>query len=444
LTEQVEWLAHHAVRGAMWERAVRYLRQAGEKAVARSANREAVAFFEQALTALSHLPESQQTLSEELDIRIALGPCLGAVHGDGSREKENLYVAARELCLSLDDRPRLFPALWGPWHVSFNRGFYREARDLADGLLGLARELGDPVILLEARHSLWTTLYPNGELESGEVHAREGLEQYDTHRHRVYTSIYGGHDTGVCCLNFAAVTAWTRGYPDRALRYTQEALRLAGQISQPSSQNLALYYAAWVHCQRREHQASVEKAEAAVATAQAHGLRSDRAALLARLGHDGVLEEAELARLHQTARPPWWLWTHTFTFCLLAEAYGRADLPEKGLAVMAEIPEPALETVYGPEVHRCRGELLLRQGDEHAYAAETCFRSAVELSRHGGCRSLELRAATSLSGLLAQLGRREEARHILNDVYGWFTEGFATADLRGASTLLDQLSAASN
>jgi len=445
LTEQVEWLAHHAVRGAMWERAVRYMRQAGEKAVARSANREAVAFFEQALTALSKMPESQQTLSEELDIRIALGPCLGAVHGDDSPEKEVLYVAARELCLRLDDRPRLFPTLWGLWHVSFNRGFYRDARGLAEGLLGLARELGDSVLLLEARHSLWTTLYPNGDLESAEGHAREGLEQYDMQRHRVYASIYGGHDTGVCCLNFAALTAWTRGYPDRALRYTQEALRLAGQISQPYSRNLALYYAAWVHCQRREHRATVEKAEAAIANASAHGLRrSDRIALLARLGHDGVLEEAELARLHQIAHPPWWLWTHTFVVCLLAEAYGRAGLPQKGLAVIAEIPEQALETVYGPEVHRCRGELLLRQGEDHTAEAETCFRSAVKLSRHGGYRSLELRAATSLSRLLAQRGRHEEARHILNDVYSWFTEGFDTADLRGAKTLLDELSAASN
>jgi hypothetical protein len=197
--------------------------------------------------------------------------------------------------------------------------------------------------------------------------------QYDPQRHRAYASVYGGHDTGVCCLNFAALTAWTRGYPDRALRYTQEALGLAGQISHPHSTNLALYYAAWVHCQRREYRATVEKAEAALDSASAHGLRSDRTALLARLGLD-ALEESELARLHQTARGPWWLWTDTFTFCFLAEAYGRAGLPDRGLAVLAEIPEQALETVYAPEVHRCRGELLLGRGDAHRPEAETCFR----------------------------------------------------------------------
>jgi hypothetical protein len=147
--------------------------------------------------------------------------------------------------------------------------------------------------------------------------------------------------------------------------------------------------------------------------------------------------------LHQIARPAWWLWTHTFVFCLLAEAYSRAGLPDRGLAVMSEIPGEAFDTVYGPEIHRCRGELLLRQGHADASEAETCFRSAVELARHGGYRSLELRAATSLSRLLAQHGHREEARRILGVIYGWFTEGFDTPDLRDAKTLLDELSAAS-
>jgi class 3 adenylate cyclase/tetratricopeptide (TPR) repeat protein len=355
LTEHVEGLAHHAVRGAMWERAVRYLRQAGEKAEARSANREAVALFEQALAALQQLPENPETLGEALDIRIALGPCLGNIHGHGGPEKEASYVVARELCLRLDDRPRLFPALWGLWHVSFNRGFHREARDLGGELLSLARELGDPVFLLEAHHSLWTTLYGSGDLENAERHLQEGLTQYDPLRHRPDASVYGGHDTRVRCLNFAALTAWTRGYPDRALWYGQEAVRLAGQLSHPTSATLALYYAAVIHHQRREHGETVTKAEAALDSARAHGFPTARSAILARLGRGQALDESELARLHQTARTPWWRWNDSFGFCLLAEAYARAGLPERGLAVLAEIPEVALEMVYAAEIHRWRG-----------------------------------------------------------------------------------------
>ena len=349
LIEHVERLAHHAVRGALWDRAVPYLRQAAEKAEARSANREAIAHFEQALAALQQLPESPETLSETLDIRIALGPCLSAIHGPGSSQFEASYVAARELCRRVDDRPRLFPTLWGLWHVSFNRGLYREARGLAEELLRLAREREDPVLLLEAHHSLWPTLYGSGDLETAELHCREGLTHYDPQRHRTYASIYGGHDSGVCCLVFAALTAWTQGYPDRALRYNQEALRLAGQLSHPLSTALALYYAAWVHHQRGEATAAVEKAVAARDTASTFQTGA-RAALLARLGLEAPLEQSELDQLQQNLRSSWWLWIQTFASCLLAEAYARAGRPDRGLAVLAEVPEHALEMVYSSEV----------------------------------------------------------------------------------------------
>ena len=443
LIEHVERLAHHAVRGALWDRAAPYLRQAAEKAEARSANREAIALFEQALAALRHVPESPETLSEALDIRIALGPCLAGIYGPSSNEFETSYVAAGELCRRLDDRPRLFPTLWGLCHVSFNRGLYREARGRAEGLLSVARERGDPVLLLEAHHSLWTVLYGSGDLETAEHHIQEGLAQYDPQRHRAYVSVYGGHDTGSCCLNFAALTAWTRGYPDRALRYSQEALRLASQLAHPRSTNIALYYAAWMHYQRGEATAAVEKAVAARELGTELGFSVGRATSLARLALQGPLEESELDRLHQNLRSSWWIWTHTFECCLLAEAYARGGRPDRGLAVLAGIPEHSLEMVYSSEIYRCRGELLLSQGHAHAPEAENCFRTAVELARRGGRRPLELRAATSLSRLLQTQGKREDARHMLAEMYSWFTEGFDTADLREARTLLDELSTAS-
>jgi hypothetical protein len=200
---------------------------------------------------------------------------------------------------------------------------------------------------------------------------------------------------------------------------------------------LALYYAAWVHRQRGEHGATVEKVEAAMDTGRAHALRTERTAVLARLASDGALEETQLAQIHELARMPWWPWIQTFYFCLLAEAYARAGRPANGLAVLAEIPGQALEHVYASEAHRCRGELFLAQED--AAGAESCFRVAVDLSHDGGQRSLEVRAATSLSRLLVRQGNREEARQVLGSVYGWFTEGFDTADLKAAKQVLDSL-----
>jgi class 3 adenylate cyclase/tetratricopeptide (TPR) repeat protein len=442
LSEHVERLAHHAVRAEMWERAARYLRQAAGKAVTRSADREAIALFEQALAALHELPESPETLSEALDIRLALGPCLAGIHGPGSSEFEASYVAARELCRRLDDRTRVFPTLWGLCHVSFNRGLYREARSLGQELLSVARERGDSVLLLESHHSLWTVLYGSGDLESAELHVQEGLSQYDPQRHHAYASVYGGHDPGACCLNFAALTAWMRGYPDRAIRYSQEALRLCARLGHPRSTSIALYYAAWVHYQRGETASTVEKARAGHQIGVEQGLTVGRSILLARLAGREMMEDSELDRLHQSLRSSWWLWLSTFTTCLLAEACARAGRPDKGLTLLSEVPEHSLEMVYSSEIYRCRGELLLSRGDAHAPEAEHCFRTAVEVASRGERRSLELRAVTSLSRLLQMKGKREEARQMLAEIYSWFTEGFDTADLRDARMLLDELSAA--
>ena len=221
-------------------------------------------------------------------------------------------------------------------------------------------------------------------------------------------------------------------------------MRLAGQLSQPFSTSLALYYAAVVHRERGEHAAAVANAEAALDAARAHGLQTDRLALLVRLSLEGALEESELARLHQSARPPSSRWSNVFAFCLLAEAYARAGVPDRGLAALAEIPEDSPETVYSSEIHRCRGELLLSQGQAHGPEAENCFRTALDLARRGARRSLELRAASSLGRLLQRQGKREDARHLVAEIYFGFTEGFDTADLRDAKMLLDELSTASS
>jgi adenylate cyclase len=189
---------------------------------------------------------------------------------------------------------------------------------------------------------------------------------------------------------------------------------------------------------------AVEKALAARELGIEQGFPVDRATLLARFAGRETMEDSELDRLHQRLRSSWWLWLSTFTTCLLAEACARAGRPDKGLALLSAVPEHSLEMVYSSEIYRCRGELLLSQGYAHALEAEHCFRTAVEVASRGARRSLELRAVTSLSRLLQTQGKREDARHMLAEIYARFTEGFDTADLRAARMLLDELSAASS
>ena len=133
LAEQVDWLAHHAFRGEVWAKAVAYLHQAGAKAAARSAYREAIDLFEQALTALKHVPETEETLMHAIGIRVELGPALMATKGFGAPEVESSYNSAQELCERIGETPQLFPVLWGLWMTNNSRGRHQTARGSAAG-----------------------------------------------------------------------------------------------------------------------------------------------------------------------------------------------------------------------------------------------------------------------------------------------------------------------
>ncbi|MFQ5899606.1 MAG: hypothetical protein ACE5JN_15360, partial [Candidatus Methylomirabilia bacterium] len=232
LAEQVERLAHHALRGALPAKALLYLRQAAAKAVTRSANREAVAFFEQALKLLADLPETRDTLSWALEIRLGLGPSLMAIAGPGKPEILALYTEARELCARLEDDARLFPVLWGLWYINTARGDYRTAHALGEQLLRVAQDRNDAGLLLEAHHSLWSTLIVLGDLRTARAHFEAGLRLYDPAQHGGYAFLYGGHDPGVCCRMLYGRTLWELGYPEQAARQTEDSPR---QRAEPSA-----------------------------------------------------------------------------------------------------------------------------------------------------------------------------------------------------------------
>ena len=136
-----------------------------------------------------------------------------------------------------------------------------------------------------------------------------------------------------------------------------------------------------------------------------------------------------------TGRPHW--------LSLLAEACAESGRLNDGLSVLAEAEAFANETEargYEAEIYRLKGELLLKQNNSNAAEAQSCFQRAIEIARKQSAKSWELRATTSLARLLAKQGRRDEARTMLAEIYGWFTEGFDTADLKDAKALLDELS----
>ena len=446
LGEHIDRLAHHAWRGEVWDRAARYLRQAGEKAAAHSAYREAVGFFEQALGALERVPESRETLQAAIDVRLSLGPALMATKSFTAPEVDAVYTTARDLCDRLGDTARLFPVLWGAWMFKTQLRPMEGAREIGEGLLAVARREGDPALLVQAHHALWATLFETPELPAVERHVMEGLAHYTPDLDHAHASRFGGHDPGVCGLRHWGMALWLLGFADRALVRMNEGLALAQHLAHAFTSAQILGFAAQLHASRGEWAAARASAEHSLHLSTEHGFRqlaSGASILLGRcLIEEGRHEEGInflTARLAESLVPGATgraLLAHLF----LADAFARDGRISEGLQVLVEaLAVRDMEPCYEPEIHRLRGELLLQSSATRAPEAETHLRHAIDVARRLEARSLELRASTCLARLLQRKGRQDDARRLLAEIYGWFTEGFHTIDLKVAKALLEEL-----
>jgi predicted ATPase len=311
----------------------------------------------------------------------------------------------------------------------------------------LAEPEPDPLLLVQACHALGPTLFWLGDLTSAQARLAQGIAHYDPQQHRASLR-YGGHDPGACCQGYAAWTLWVRGYSDQALHQPQEALRLAQELAHPYTLTCTLDWGIWLHQFRREGQATQAQAEAAMLISSEHGFvqwlaleQTLRGWALAAQGQGeaGIAQMREgLAVWEAMGDKLYW----PYQLLRLAEVYGTVGQAEEGLRVLAEA-RPAVPHGEGrffeAELARLEGELLLRRSVEHSAQAETCFRQALDIARRQEAKSLELRAAMSLARLWQHQGKRAEAHDLLAPVYGWFTEGFDTADLQDAKALLEEL-----
>jgi predicted ATPase len=297
---------------------------------------------------------------------------------------------------------------------------------------------------VEAHHALWPTLSAMGQPTAAVVHMERGLALYDRDRHASQTFLYGGHDPGACCRYHLGITYWLLGRPDQALRAARDALRLAGELNHPLTVTIATWFGAWVQYQRGEREAVAAHVARLRTLIAEFGFAtwSDLAIVLSPAS-SGERPTAEVvADVHRQLMalrsvPPW---RKLFSLSVLAALCVDAGQPDKGREALAAIAEKDRSTFCSPEVHRIEGELLLQSPTRASDEAQRCFEKALRLSRERGEKSLELRAAMSLARLWERQGKRDDARRLLTEVYGWFTEGFATADLRTAKQMLEDLS----
>jgi predicted ATPase len=473
---QPELVAQHYTEAGLSEQAIPYWQRAGQQALQRSASQEAVKHLTKGVELLATLPETPARMQQELDLQIALGAALFATKASSALEVGQTYARAQELCEQIDDTPQIFPALRGLGRFYQGRGALQTARALGERLVRLAQRDATPRICLEAHEALGSNLFYLGEYVTAWTHLEQVIALIDPVVERTLALHLGGAP-GVRGLAFAAHTLWCLGYASQAMHQGQEALALAQRLAHSHSLALAQFWITLLHLRRREMASVQVQANALLTLATAQGFPLW-------IGHGTCWQgwalamqdqgEAGMAQMHQgmaavlatgqmLARP----------YCLapLAEAAEHSGQTVEGLKLLAEAVAALEASEQGDllaEAYRLRGELLLkaegrrsqspspplcgrsespsfpppmqsRRVQNAALTAEECFYQALTIARRQQAKSWELRAAVSLSRLWQQQDRRAEAYDLLAPIYGWFTEGFDTADLQEARALLDVL-----
>ncbi|OBB15863.1 hypothetical protein A5662_06490 [Mycobacteriaceae bacterium 1482268.1] len=441
---QPELLAHHYTEAGLGTRALPYWRAAGQRALERSANREAAVHALTGLEVLNGLPDTAERAQEELTLQIILGAASGATQGYNA--VEHVYARACELAREVGSPAELFPALWGFWYANLAQGHVKRARVLADEFVVLSQQQQQSATLAVGHRMVANTAWWQGVLTEARDHSRRGLSYYRFEQPGLSDVNYG-QDSGVCCGWIGALSLWVLGFPDQALQSMHQTERHARELAHPLSVAQALLFAAHLRQLRREPSEAHAYAQDAIALCEEHGLVAYRIWSLlprgwadAQLGRvaDGIADirqalDARMATGTGAVLP--WFWT------LLGEAHSIVGQVEEGLLAVDQALQWVQqndEHLYEAEAYRLKGELLLKRDVADPPQAEACFEQALEVARRQQAKSWELRAAISLGRLRQQRGAGD-AHQVVAPVYRWFTEGFGTADLQDAKTLLGEL-----
>jgi DNA-binding SARP family transcriptional activator/predicted ATPase len=439
-------LAWHFQEAGIAEKAIHYLHQAGERALQLSAYQEAISHLRKGLALLMTLPSSPERDQQELDLQLTLGMAqIG--HGTFVREAGTALSRARQLAQQTGRTAELCQALGELSIFHYVRAEHQRARELAEEALSLAQPAEDPLLVAWCHWHLGFILFCLGEYTMARDHLGQVIAFYVPEQHHRAFLLLPGADAGLSSLAYDACSLWCLGYPEQALKRSQEALDLARELGHPFSLADVLCFGGCLfHAMRRDAQALRDHADELkrLAGANLPGWSASgtwyQGGAMALLGQveEGIAHMHEGIAIHQSLGARCYL---SGTFCSLAEAQAMRGHPEEALTTLDEalaMVEETDERHWEAELYRLRGELLLMQGDQTE--AEASLQMAVEVARRQQAKSWELRATTSLAGLWQRQGKVDEARQVLAEIYGWFTEGFATRDLREARALLDELS----
>ena len=425
--------------------AIAYWRKAGEQAIRRANNREAVAHFHRALALLETQPQTSERWQTELAILSQLGPALMSVYGWAAAEAGEVVERAAEVGRRLESSHELAPPIANLWLFHYANGHLDAAEKISDDLHRIAEELNSPEILLQAHHTAWPVRWGRGALTDAVERINAGLALYDEERHAHHRFLYLGHDPAVCGLSIAAQLYSALGYSARARDAADQALALARRLKHEPTLVHGLWFIVESQLTCRDAAGVITNTAELLTLAEQYGLPQPRAmGLLYRgwalassgNGVEGLaLAEQGIAALERSG-------TRIFlsrAYCTLAEIYsivGRCadglNQVEKALRIAADIGE----SFYLPRLFQVRAKLMQISG--HAdEATEASLRRSLELATAQGAKVFELRASIALADLWRRQGKGDVGRDRLRSICDWFTEGSDAPELTEAKALLD-------
>jgi predicted ATPase len=449
-----ELVAYHFTQAGMTEAAIEWWGKAGLRSVERSALVEAIEQFTRALAQIATVPSNATLRRQEIKLQAALMTAL--IHVEGYAASETKAAAERARLLTeqaeavgepLDDPLLLFSVLYGLWGASFAAFNGDAPRELAMQFLALAKKKGATAPLMIGHRIMGVSLMAAGNIVQARGHLDEAIALHDPAAHRPLAMPFG-NEPGVTSLSFRGRTLWLLGYPEAALADANHALNDAREIGHAVTLMVALWLASSTNMLCGNYIAATAEADELVALTDEKTVSMwrglgilNRGCLLVLSGKcsDAVQMINSGIAAHRSTGSTGWLPLNLSYLGVACAELDRFDDACRCVSEAMTATETSKERWSEAEVNRLAGEIARKSPEPDAAKAEAYFESALAVSRKQQAKSWELRAAMSLARLWRDQGKVQQARELLAPVYGWFTEGFDTRDLKEAKALLEEL-----
>jgi predicted ATPase len=400
------------------------------------------------------LPATPALRRERIKLQVALITPLIHVKGYAAPETKAAAEQARLLIEQAEalgepvgDPLLLFSVLYGLWVPNYVGSNGVVMRELAAQFLALAQKRGAIVPRLIGHRIMGISAACTGDIAEARVHFDYAMALYDPAAHRPLATRFSV-DSGMSIFSYRSLTLWFLGYPEAALMDADRAVNVAREIGQAATLMYALFHASLPHIWCGNYATAKAQIDECIVLADekralhwsGEGMRA-RGYILALTGNATnavTMITSGIAAFRATGAKVF----ESLYLSKLAETYAELTQFESAwrcIGEAAQLIETTKETWFEAEVHRVAGQIALKLPDPDPAKAQACFERALTVARQQQAKSWELRAAMSMARLWRDQGKVQQARELLAPVYGWFTEGFDTRDLKEAKALLDEM-----